>query len=57
MKEYPTFSATESNQITEAYYNFLIGEINRGTTSKKVYRILRQNGSHKYFTNHLISVA
>lgn len=57
MKEYPIFSATESNQITESYYYFLIGEINRGTTSKKASRILRQNGSHKYFTYHLVSVA
>lgn len=57
MKEYPTFAATESNQITESYYHFLIGEINRGTTSKKASRILRQNGSHEYFTYHLVSVA
>ena len=57
MQEYPTFAATGSNQITESYYHFLIGEINRGTTSKKASRILRQNGSHKYFTYHLVSVA
>lgn len=47
-----TYPAT-SNQITEDYYFCLIGQINRGTCDKKVYRILHQNGSYKYFTYHL----
>lgn len=50
------FPATNSNQITEEYYNVLIGQINRGTCSKKVCRVLRSNGSYKYFTYHLVSV-
>ena len=52
MKEYPSFPASTSNQITEEYYNSLIGQINRGTCSLKVAKIRRQNGSHVYFTYH-----
>jgi hypothetical protein len=36
-------------EITENYFMFLIGEINRGTSSKKVHRILQINGRFKYF--------
>lgn len=50
------YPARRSNEITKEYYNFLVGQMNRGTTSKKVSRVMRQNGSHIYFTYHLISV-
>lgn len=33
-----TFPARSSNQITEDYYWFLVGEINRGTIKKAVCR-------------------
>jgi hypothetical protein len=36
-------------EITENYFMFLIGEINRGTLSKRVHRILQINGRFKYF--------
>ena len=50
------FPATTSNQITKDYYYFLIGEINRGTCTKKVCEVLRKNGNYQYNTYHLISV-
>ena len=50
------YPASRSNEITKEYYNFLVGEMNRGTTKKKVSRVMRRNGSHVYFTYHLISV-
>lgn len=56
MREYSMFPATRENQISEEYYNGLIGQINRGTCSKRVQRILRRNGSHTYFTYHLTSI-
>jgi hypothetical protein len=34
-----TFPASSSNEITKDYYNFLVGEINRGTILKAVMRI------------------
>lgn len=55
MREYCIFPVSRSNQITEEYYMFLVGQINRRTCSKKVCRVLRENGTHKYFTYHLIS--
>lgn len=55
MRECYIFPATRSNQITEEYYMLLVGQINRGACSKKVCRVLRENGTHKYFTYHLIS--
>lgn len=49
-----TFPATQGNEITKEYYNFLIGEINRGTTLKAICRIEKPKfGSASY---HLISV-
>lgn len=50
------YPASRSNEITKEYYNFLVGEMNRGTTKKKVSRVMRRNGSYVYFTYHLISV-
>ena len=55
MKEYNVYSSSTSNQITEDYYYSLIGQINAGTCSKRVSKILRKNGNHEYFTYHLIS--
>lgn len=51
-----TFPATTSNQISSEYYFVLVGQINRGTCTKQVAKILRTNGSYTYFTYHLISV-
>lgn len=56
MKQYDTFPASASNQITESYYMTLVEQINRGTCSKKVGRVLHRNGNYTYFTYHLISV-
>lgn len=51
------YPATLSNQITEGFYYFLVGEINRGTIrNKTVFKVLRKNGSHEYYTYHLTSV-
>lgn len=56
MDGYDMYPATISNQISEEYYLALIGQINKGTCSKQVSKILRYDGSHSYFTYHLISV-
>ena len=55
MREYNTFPATRSNEITKGYYFHLVGEINRGVCSKQVQRAFRTNGSHTYETYHLVS--
>lgn len=34
-----TTAACSANQITKEYYNFLAGEINRGTMKKAVCRV------------------
>lgn len=39
VKPIGTFPASSSNQITKEYYDFLVGEINRGTMFKSVCRI------------------
>ena len=52
-KDICTFPTNHSNAITKEYYNFLVGEINRGTMLKAVCRI-----ENKIFTTesyHLIS--
>lgn len=36
-------------EIGEEYFMFLIGEINRGTSSKRVHRVMQINGRDKYF--------
>lgn len=51
-----TYPASTSNQISAEYYFCLVGQINNGTCTKKVAKVLRKNGSHIYFTYHLISV-
>jgi len=55
MREYDTFPASESNQMNKEYYYVLVEQINNGTCSKKVSKVLRENGSYKYFTYHLVS--
>ncbi|GAB6462018.1 hypothetical protein bcgnr5390_11030 [Bacillus luti] len=55
MKESNVYPASVSNQITEGYYFVLVGQINNGTCSKKVGKVLRKNGSYEYVTYHLTS--
>ncbi|GAB6439318.1 hypothetical protein bcgnr5369_00170 [Bacillus cereus] len=55
MKESNLYPASLSNQITASYYFTLVEQINNGTCSKKVGKVLRKNGSYEYFTYHLIS--
>lgn len=45
--------ANNSNQITKEYYDFLVGEINRGTIKKPVCRI--ENKVFGTVSYHLIS--
>ena len=53
-KDINTFPATQGNAITKEYYNFLVGEINRGTMIKAVCRI--ENKRFNTESYHLISV-
>ena len=46
-------AATNANQITKEYYDFLVGEINRGTIKKAVCRI--ENEVFGTVSYHLIS--
>lgn len=55
MKESNLYPVSLSNQITASYYFTLVEQINNGTCSKKVGKVLRKNGSYEYFTYHLIS--
>lgn len=48
-----TFPASQGNQITKEYYNFLVGEINRGIILKAVCRI--ENKIFGVISYHLIS--
>lgn len=48
-----TTAACSANQITKEYYNFLAGEINRGTMKKAVCRI--ENYTFGITSYHLIS--
>ena len=50
------FSISVSNQITKSYYFSLVEQINNGTCSKSVCKILRRNGNYEYETYHLTSV-
>lgn len=49
-----TTPATRGNEITERYYWFLVGEINRGTMMKAVCRV--ENVIFGVFSYHLISL-
>lgn len=48
-----TTAACTANQITKEYYNFLVGEINRGTMKKAVCRV--ENYTSGITSYHLIS--
>ena len=37
-----TFAASDSNAITKDYYNFLVGNINRGTIKSAVCEIVNE---------------
>jgi hypothetical protein len=52
-KAIQTFPASQGNQITKEYYNFLVGEINRGTIFRAVCRI--ENKIFNVKSYHLIS--
>jgi hypothetical protein len=52
-KDVVTYPATQGNQITKEYYNFLVGEINRGTMRKAVCRI--ENKTFGTISYYLIS--
>lgn len=54
MRKYDVQAASTANQITAEYYFFLVGQINAGTCSKVVRKVLHKNGSHEYFTYHLV---
>jgi hypothetical protein len=53
-KSIDTFPPTQSNAITKEYYDFLVGEINRGTMLKAVCRI--ENKIFGTMSYHLISI-
>lgn len=48
-----TYPASRSNAITEKYYWFLVGEINRGTIRKAVCRIENKRLGHTSY--HLLT--
>lgn len=52
-KEIPTYVAHMGNEITKDYYNFLVGEINRGTIFKTVLK--KTNVIHNIERYYLIS--
>lgn len=52
-KSIDTMPQTNANEITKDYYNFLVGEINRGTIYRAVCRI--ENKIFGTETYHLIS--
>ncbi len=49
-----TVAAGQNNAITKAYYDHLVGEINRGTVKKAVCRIDHPKFNHTSY--HLISI-
>lgn len=53
-KSIDTIGANNSNQISKEYYNFLVGEINRGTMFKAVCS--RYYKAFDYTSYHLISI-
>jgi hypothetical protein len=52
-KKIDTFPTSQSNQITKEYYDFLVGEINRGTIFKAVARV--ENKKFNTTSYYLIS--
>jgi hypothetical protein len=53
-KNVDTYPATRGNAITKAYYNSLVGEINRGTIIRAVCKI--EDKRFNSVSYHLISV-
>jgi len=53
IKPIQTFPPSNGNQITKSYYDFLVGEINRGTMFKSVCRI--ENTTFNSVSYYLIS--
>ena len=49
-----TFPASRSNNITKAYYDFLVGEINRGAIRNKVV-CRKEHLAHGHVSYYLIS--
>ena len=49
-----TVAASRENEITKDYYNFLVGEINRGTQYKAVCKV--ENTRFGVTSYHLISL-
>ena len=54
-KEIDTLPASQGNAITKEYYNFLVGEINRGTIHRAVCKI-DDKRFHNSISYHLISL-
>jgi hypothetical protein len=52
-KSIDTFPVSNSNEITKEYYNFLVGEINRGTIYKCVCYI--EDKRFNKISYHLLS--
>ena len=48
------FNPSISNAISKNYYDFLVGEINRGVTKLRVQKILISE-AHDYYSYHFIS--
>jgi hypothetical protein len=53
VKPINTFPPSQGNEITKSYYDFLVGEINRGTMFKSVCRI--ENNKFNSTSYYLIS--
>ena len=53
-KSIATYPATSGNEITKDYYNFLVGEINRGVICKAVC-IIENKRFFNSISYHLIS--
>lgn len=49
-----TVPATNANEITKGYYDFLVGEINRGTIKRAVCK--KYYPKFDYTSYHLISL-
>lgn len=49
------YPARQSNAITKDYYYTVREMMLNGTTNLRVQKFLRRNGSHTYWTYHLIT--
>lgn len=48
------FAPSISNMISKEYYDFLVGETNRGVTKLRAQKVLISQ-AHNYYRYHLIS--